>query len=566
MTTIDSTTSAPARAGRKRRGPAPKRTPGGFIIDKETLYPGLVLFRRADVQHRNWYCRVKLPKAERYKTFSLKTDKITEARELADDHAREIRYQIKHDIPVFDRPFLSVAREYLATQEERALRHEISVGRVPKMRSVVEQALNDYVGTTQVSKIGQELWDGYPAWRRANGRGRNARNGAREVTAELAQRLAEKGESARKRARVTRGLHPEIKPKGGGADAADKSKPVPVISDSTIRFEMSIFGAIMNYAIKKHYAPLSQRFDDRPKLKIMRRDALSLEEYRLLYETGRKWKARKDEDGKPRKPSSIWYRNVTHNFVLIMCNTGMRPSEAKNLRWGDITPAKDKDGREIAVLFVQGKGKSRKLVAPPSVLGYLNRIRAIARTKSKDAKAGLTDGQAVVVGNPSYDDFVFTTHSGEPAKSLYQSLVEDLLKEAGLRDGENGIPRSTYCFRHTYATFRLGEGVDVYFLAEQMGTSVKMIEDHYGHVNTIKHADRVLQGMGSWDPVEYPDEYDDEGATIEEANLPGSLKELAKAKKAKAAKTRSSKATAANLKAAHAAAAAKTRTSSTKPN
>ena len=39
----------------------------------------------------------------------------------------------------------------------------------------------------------------------------------------------------------------------------------------------------------------------------------------------------------------------------------------------------------------------------------------------------------------------------------------------------------------------------MYFLAEQMGTSVQMIETHYGHVNTIKHADRVLQGMAGWE-------------------------------------------------------------------
>ena len=51
-----------------------------------------------------------------------------------------------------------------------------------------------------------------------------------------------------------------------------------------------------------------------------------------------------------------------------------------------------------------------------------------------------------------------------------------------LREGTQGVPRSTYCFRHTYATLRLQEGVDVYFLAEQMGTSVKMIEKHYGHL------------------------------------------------------------------------------------
>jgi len=38
----------------------------------------------------------------------------------------------------------------------------------------------------------------------------------------------------------------------------------------------------------------------------------------------------------------------------------------------------------------------------------------------------------------------------------------------------------------------------VYFLAEQMGASVHMIEEHYGDVNTIKHADRVLQGIAGW--------------------------------------------------------------------
>jgi hypothetical protein len=34
-----------------------------------------------------------------------------------------------------------------------------------------------------------------------------------------------------------------------------------------------------------------------------------------------------------------------------------------------------------------------------------------------------------------------------------------------------------------------------------MGTSVKMIENHYGHVNTIKHADRVLMGTGGWEAM-----------------------------------------------------------------
>jgi hypothetical protein len=43
-----------------------------FIANKEELKPRSIIFRRSDVQHHNWYCRVKLPKADRYKTDSLK--------------------------------------------------------------------------------------------------------------------------------------------------------------------------------------------------------------------------------------------------------------------------------------------------------------------------------------------------------------------------------------------------------------------------------------------------------------------------------------------------------------
>jgi hypothetical protein len=33
-----------------------------FTIDKEVLKTGLIIFRRGDVEHRNFYCRIKLPK------------------------------------------------------------------------------------------------------------------------------------------------------------------------------------------------------------------------------------------------------------------------------------------------------------------------------------------------------------------------------------------------------------------------------------------------------------------------------------------------------------------------
>lgn len=441
-----------------------------FITEKEELKPGLILFRRGDVDHRMWYCRMKMPKADRYKTVSLKTTDISAARERAFDQDADVRFRIKHDVPVFNHPFREVAREYLLTQEARSKRGEISAERPKKVRAVIEGTLDRYVGSSQVHLIGDERWGSYPAWRRENGVGRHRRNGVREITAEIAQAFANQESARRTKEKIAKGsriLRPiAVSPKA--------DQVVPFISDSTIRFEMSIFGAVMNYAVKKRYVPASQRFDERPKLRTMRRDEFTLEEYRKLHTIGRKWIAEKS------KPSSLWSRTATYNMILIACNTGMRPPEMRNLRWRDIMPAKDREGREIVVLFVQGKGKSRRLVAPKSVGDYLERIRAMSKATAPD-------------------DRVFTTVIGKPAKSLYSSLIASLLKQANLREGAQGVPRSTYCFRHTYATLRLQEGVDVYFLAEQMGTSVQMIESHYGHVNTIKHADRVLQGMAGWE-------------------------------------------------------------------
>ena len=42
--------------------------------------------------------------------------------------------------------------------------------------------------------------------------------------------------------------------------------------------------------------------------------------------------------------------------------------------------------------------------------------------------------------------------------------------------------RRIYDLRHTYATWCLVAGVDIFTLARRMGTSVKMIDRTYGHL------------------------------------------------------------------------------------
>jgi integrase len=128
-----------------------------FVTDKSELKPGLVLFRRGDVDHRMWYCRMKIPKADRYKTVSLKTTDINVARERAFDQDADIRFRLKHDVPVFNHPFREVGRGYLLTQEARAKRGEVSAARPKKVRAIIEGALDRYVGSTQVQCLSSPL-------------------------------------------------------------------------------------------------------------------------------------------------------------------------------------------------------------------------------------------------------------------------------------------------------------------------------------------------------------------------------------------------------------------------
>ena len=336
-----------------------------------------------------------------------------------------MRFKLKHEIPVFEAAFQQVAKEFSDFQKERSEAGEISYHRWRVMHSHIKTQLNRYVGTKQINQIGQDKWNEYPSWRRKNGTGRS-----------------------------------------GG-----------IVSNGTIRDEMTTFRSIMMFAAAKHYIRESQVFTGKLPVDKAKREEFTPAEYKKLHTFARKWVKQAVNQEK------LWCRTVAYNFVLIMTNTGMRPTEARNLKWRDVQIEPSADGRPLVRLSVRGKSKFRTLVAASNVGTYLERIRDISRA-TKD------------------DDPVFTNYKGEASRTLYHALMERLLIDSGLMHSSSGSRRSTYCFRHTYATFRLTQGVDVYFLAKQMGTSVQMIEQHYGHITPVKNAAQILRGLPGWDQVE----------------------------------------------------------------
>jgi len=327
-----------------------------FLADIQELKSGLIIFRRTDVQHRNWYCRIKLPKEDKYKTVSLKTADINEAKEKAFEHDAELRFKVKHELPVFNRTFAQVADEFEKFQKGRAEAGEITLHRWRVMASHIKTQLNPYIGTTQISLIGQDRWKTYPTWRHKTGKGRS-----------------------------------------GGR-----------VSDGTVRDELTTFRSIMAYAAGRQYIRDSQKFSGKLLISKARREEFTPDEYRKLHTFARSWITKADRD------RNKWARTMAYNFILVMCNTGMRPAEAKNLRWRDVSVHTDKHGRKFVRLSVRGKGKYGDLVAAENVATYFERIRAISKA---------TDS----------NDHVFTTYDGVQARTLYYDLVETLLQESNLQ-------------------------------------------------------------------------------------------------------------------------------------
>ena len=80
---------------------------------------------------------------------------------------------------------------------------------------------------------------------------------------------------------------------------------------------------------------------------------------------------------------------------------------------------------------------------------------------------------------PSDQEYVFCHRSGGLVGS-FKGGFQRALKEAGVLFASDGKKRVPYSLRHTYAAMRIAEGVSVFQLAANMGTSVEMLEDFYG--------------------------------------------------------------------------------------
>jgi nitrate reductase beta subunit len=91
--------------------------------------------------------------------------------------------------------------------------------------------------------------------------------------------------------------------------------------------------------------------------------------------------------------------------------------------------------------------------------------------------------------------YVFRMRNGNRPYNFVNVFGDGIRAAKMLTNGRDKQERSLYSLRHYYATERLYEGVTYEQLSEQMGTSAKMLRDHYQHFDLLKMSDKFTGDM-----------------------------------------------------------------------
>ena len=220
--------------------------------------------------------------------------------------------------------------------------------------------------------------------------------------------------------------------------------------------------------------------------KSVPRPAFNKSEYKSLTSFMTSW----SKKGHTQRTKDM--RELLRDYVLVLANTGIRHgTEALNLKWKDVQWITTGEGRFLQ-FTVNGKTGKRQPIARHNTQDYLERLKLRNPAISKLSFDALLKKRV--------DDYVFKLRDGTTSKHL-NGTFRHLMRDSGLN--KNGENKTLYSLRHTYAHFSiLEEGIDIYKLSKQMGTSVKMIEQYYGHV-TPAHVANQLAGrrMGKHKPT-----------------------------------------------------------------
>lgn len=383
----------------------------------------------------NWWLRFSLPKQGQIR-IGLKTPDYDEALKNAATEYQRAVFRAEHNILPGKMSFHRLAEQFLASikaDETDAKKHATYVAH----RGVIQRYLLEFFGKTPITAIHEPKLYEYVEWRTTywtTGPGKNLNH-------------IEYLRKGRKVLRPVKHEEPEL---------------------ATLRKEAVTLRAVFDYAARSGFINRAAI----PKLELgkersNKRPSFTNEEVSTLLSLA------EQRIAEMAKHEKLQYeRLVLFCFISIAVDTGMRPTELYNLNWAHIVGFEQERNKPIAERRIRidayGKGKQpQRLVPNVGVFGAFD---------------NLWDAYTKLHGRePQPDDPVFANVDGNRIGSIKNSLNQ-LLIAAKLKADAFGRERTAYSFRHTYASNQIRKGTDVYKLAINMRTSVRMIEMYYSDV------------------------------------------------------------------------------------
>jgi integrase len=406
------------------------------------------VFRRGEIFYARFrLINKKVSRGALYITETLKTADPETARRRAYDRFLKIQAAESTGSSVKTNTVEEAIDSFIAEYEAK-LEAKIT-GYTPAMlrgfHKTIYRYWREYLGKKQLSEVSLKDMEDYEGWRQGYWR-----RWLDDLKKQSRQSLYKKG----------------IRPQRDGSFSLPSNARLRA-SHRTIVWEILAFKQFLRWCEKNNtYEGNALHFVVK-KGPISRRSGFTAAEYTRLTSVMRRnaWLA---EIGKHKNdPRLAHYREMLRAYVLFLSNTGMRVGEARNLRWADLTFAKTNAEHEICKIWVSQSfskvKKRREVIGMPKAAEVMRHLHSSRKARND------------FFGK---EDFIWCDEKGRVIGDFREGF-NSLLKLANVVFDSDGKKHTLYSLRHHYITERLREGIPIYDLASNCGTSVAMIEKYY---------------------------------------------------------------------------------------
>lgn len=240
------------------------------------------------------------------------------------------------------------------------------------------------------------------------------------------------------------------------------------VTNKTLSSDLMVLRQVLKYAKREEWIATITDF---PKLTVIPRAGgwFTANEILILFPYCKTWIAQSATLEERRK------RQYAVFYMKWLVFTGMRVDEALTVRFEDVAvrKAKSTPSPEMDLYVTIKGGKLSYLKGATTILALPEAIHSFERLK-------------LITPNFQPNDFLFPVNPRDAIRQLFDG--------AGLLLDTNGQRRTAKSLRHTHIMNRLLTGVDVFKLAKNCRTSVKMIDQYYGsHITSSMNRVELLK-------------------------------------------------------------------------